>query len=225
MTDSDNAYPLRTARKHSTRTALVDAAAELFARKGVEDATLDEVAAHAGMHVQTLYRHFPSKAALAQAIELKYLERFRERIEDPARTEDTLTFWRDWVETAAREVTERDGGRGYRAAIQQRFAATAVPGNLLASWFEYEELLARSLARDLGVHPDKDPQPRLIACALWAGNVNAARRWVMSEKPGQTLSAACVAVVDGVVALLGGEALRKSKKTGSSRAAVNRRRR
>lgn len=225
MADSTTAYPLRTARKHSTRAALVEAAAELFARKGMDEATLDEVAARAGMHVQTLYRHFSSKAALAQAIELKYLERFRERIEDPARTEDTLTFWRKWVETAAREVTERDGGRGYRAAIQQRFAATAVPGNLLASWFEYEELLAASLARDLGVHPDKDPRPRLIACALWAGNVNAARRWVMADKPAQTLSAACVAVVDGVVALLGAAGLKKAKKTGSSRTAVARRRR
>ncbi|MBB6093492.1 AcrR family transcriptional regulator [Povalibacter uvarum] len=225
MTDRASAYPLRTARKHSTRAALVDAAAELFVRKGIDVATLDEVAAHAGMHVQTLYRHFPNKAALAQAIELRYLERFRERIEDPARTEDTLTFWRNWVETAAREVTERDGGRGYRAAIQQRFSATAVPGNLLASWFEYEELLAKSLARDLGVHPDEDPRPRLIACALWAGNVNAARRWVMSEKPGQSLSAACVAVVDGVVSLMGGQALRTAKKTTSSRASVARRRR
>lgn len=223
MTENASAFPRRTARKHSTRAALVDAAAKVFARKGVEAATLDEVAAQAGMHVQTLFRHFPNKAALAQAIELKYLERFRERIEDPARTEDTLTFWRNWVGTSANEVTGRDGGRGYRQAIQQRFAATAVPGNLLATWFEYEELLAAAFARDFGVDVDQDPRPRLMACALWAGNVNAARRWVMDPQPTRSLSAVCVAVVDDLVALMGGQPPARKKST-SSRARSARRR-
>jgi AcrR family transcriptional regulator len=55
-------------RTDKKRTAVVDAAARLFReRPDVEAVGVDEVAALAGVSKATLYRYFPSKAALVQA--------------------------------------------------------------------------------------------------------------------------------------------------------------
>ena len=49
------------------RARLVDAAREVFAERGF-DATLDDVARHAGLGTGTAYRHFPNKRALAAEV-------------------------------------------------------------------------------------------------------------------------------------------------------------
>src|ERR671937_1450248 len=49
------------------RALLVQAAREVFAERGLE-ASLDDVAHHAGLGVGTAYRHFANKYELAQAI-------------------------------------------------------------------------------------------------------------------------------------------------------------
>lgn len=49
------------------RAALIQAAREIFATRGFE-ASMDDIAEHAGLGVGTAYRHFPNKYALADAI-------------------------------------------------------------------------------------------------------------------------------------------------------------
>jgi AcrR family transcriptional regulator len=49
------------------RALLITAAREVFARRGLE-ASLDEVARHAGVGIGTAYRHFSNKFELAEAI-------------------------------------------------------------------------------------------------------------------------------------------------------------
>src|SRR5690349_18328147 len=58
--------PLR-ADAERNRRRLLDAAAELFAAKGLS-VGLDEIARHAGVGVGTAYRRFPDKAELIQAL-------------------------------------------------------------------------------------------------------------------------------------------------------------
>lgn len=50
-------------RKVETRALLVSAGLELFAERGFEQATLDEVALSAGFTKGAIYRHFRSKGA------------------------------------------------------------------------------------------------------------------------------------------------------------------
>jgi AcrR family transcriptional regulator len=61
-----------------SRNRLLDAAVEVFAERGYERATIDEIAAAAGLSKGTLYWHFPSKAALFQAL-------LEDRIDRPVR--------------------------------------------------------------------------------------------------------------------------------------------
>jgi AcrR family transcriptional regulator len=51
----------QTVRSERTRVALRRAAMELFAARGVEATTAEEIAAGAGVTLRTFYRHFPSK--------------------------------------------------------------------------------------------------------------------------------------------------------------------
>ena len=87
-------FPLREKRKAQTRASLIKAAQDLFSRKGYDETTLEQIAGHAGLHVQTLYRHFSSKQDLATAGDQDVLDRFRQLIEDPAREGNTFEFWR-----------------------------------------------------------------------------------------------------------------------------------
>ncbi len=58
----------RDARKAQTRARLLDAAASVYARRGFEGATLDEVAAEAGFTKGAVYSHFGSKENLLLAL-------------------------------------------------------------------------------------------------------------------------------------------------------------
>jgi AcrR family transcriptional regulator len=60
----DNSLPKRT----STRTRLLEAATEVFAREGVAGATTREIARVAGVNEVTLFRHFQNKEQLLAAV-------------------------------------------------------------------------------------------------------------------------------------------------------------
>ena len=60
--------PLRAERANETRAALVAAATELFTAKGWANTGMRQVAADAGVAVETLYSHFPSKRKLFDAV-------------------------------------------------------------------------------------------------------------------------------------------------------------
>jgi AcrR family transcriptional regulator len=175
------------------------AAMELFASRGYEETTLEEVAEAAGLHVQTLYRHFPSKQHLATAGEQDYLERFRRAIEDPARAGDTLTFWRRWVSEAASSVVD-DGGDRYRRYLKSRAALPAVASRLKAIQDEYEDLLTASLARDFGETGERISTARLVAGMLLAGNSYVLRCYAAEDFD---LAAEAVGVTTRVEALFG----------------------
>jgi AcrR family transcriptional regulator len=63
---------MRQKRKAETRTLLVEAGLRVFAERGVELASLDEVAIAAGFTKGALYRHFPSKGAFLLALFEQY---------------------------------------------------------------------------------------------------------------------------------------------------------
>lgn len=77
--------PLRRDAEQNRRRIMA-AAREVFAQRGF-DATLDEIADHAGLGVGTVYRRFPNKAALIDALFeqsfTRILELAREASEEP----------------------------------------------------------------------------------------------------------------------------------------------
>ena len=187
-------YPLREKRKMQSRAALVGAAVDLFASNGFEETTLESVAEKAGLHVQTLYRHFPTKSDLVAAIWRESFSAFETFFR--ARESDALSAWRDWVEHRGIIVT-RKGNADYRKIVDDFWAYPTVSTITLKFWYRYEETLAEGIAEDMGVDVARDPLPTLIACMLWGGNLHAARNW--AEAGGKaSLVKACLEVVDTV---------------------------
>lgn len=54
--------------KEAARARIVEAAIELFTRKGFDGATMDEIAKSVGVSKPALYRYFPGKDALLEAV-------------------------------------------------------------------------------------------------------------------------------------------------------------
>ncbi|MEW5852735.1 MAG: TetR/AcrR family transcriptional regulator [Myxococcota bacterium] len=57
-----------TSERPSTRESIMKAAVELFAERGFHGVAVPEVAQRAGVATGSIYRHFPSKEALANAL-------------------------------------------------------------------------------------------------------------------------------------------------------------
>jgi AcrR family transcriptional regulator len=71
----------------SNRGRILDAALEVFGRGG-EAASTEEVARLAGVGIATVFRHFPTKADLLDAVLVRRFDRLRERAEQLAASED-----------------------------------------------------------------------------------------------------------------------------------------
>ena len=190
-------YPARERRKQQTRAALIDSAVDLFSKRGYEDTTLEQIADHAGLHVQTLYRHFPSKPHLATAVDQSRMDEFSQAILDPARTDTTFEFWREWIQLSVRRLRKHTRGLArYRDLVRRSYAMPSVSTHVLAMGFEYERLLTKSLAADFDLDPEQYRLPRLVACMLYAANAEVVRRWV--SEGGFDLTEEAVAVADEV---------------------------
>src|SRR5256884_5965226 len=63
---------IRARRKAETRSLLVEAGLQVFAERGIELGSLDEVAQTAGFTKGAIYRQFPSKSAFLLALFEQY---------------------------------------------------------------------------------------------------------------------------------------------------------
>ncbi len=67
---------------NNTRSELVDVARQLFARKGFDNTTMNEIAAMSGKGRRTLYTYFKSKSDVYMAVVESETSRIIERIEE-----------------------------------------------------------------------------------------------------------------------------------------------
>src|SRR5258707_11688069 len=61
---------------------LLSAGAAAFAEHGADDASLEEIARRAGVGIGTLYRHFPPRQALLEAVYRDQVEALRARADE-----------------------------------------------------------------------------------------------------------------------------------------------
>ena len=133
------------------RAGLLAAARTLFAERG-DEVHMSEVAAAAGVGVGTLYRHFPTRQALVEAIAAErfagILEFARERcLPEP----DTHAALRLFL-THVAEVHEQ--GRDLSGVIEAAFGDTEPRGTLAADLLAVGDMLLRRGQADGTVKPD-----------------------------------------------------------------------
>ena len=80
MTDEPDPYAPKRERGHQRVAAIMEAGAALFKEQGYDAVTMTEIAARSGTAFGSLYRFFPSKEALADALLLRYAQHALDRL-------------------------------------------------------------------------------------------------------------------------------------------------
>ncbi len=158
----------RDERKAETRTALLEAASRVFARRGYHAASVDEVAVEAGFSTGALYSNFDGKEDLFLALLQREIERHVQQISEAVAERATLQerarggadYWIEFLEREPELVL-----------LFMEFWAFAVrnPGvrsRFAARYAEVRAALARIIeegARDLGVELARPPEQLAIA--------------------------------------------------------------
>src|SRR5262249_10883381 len=92
------------------RERLIEAASEVFREQGY-DASLDEVAKRAGVGAGTLYRHFPSRDLLMDAIMQSWVDRVNDAADKVLVHEgDPRDLLLSWFETYVELISLHKGG-------------------------------------------------------------------------------------------------------------------
>jgi AcrR family transcriptional regulator len=88
--------PMRAdARRNYER--LLSAALAVFAEHGADDASLEEIARRAGVGIGTLYRHFPTRQALLEAVYRDQVEGMRAKADELLRSDAPAEALADWL--------------------------------------------------------------------------------------------------------------------------------
>ena len=109
MSDAPASRPLRKDAARN-RALLIQAAREVFAERGLE-ASLDDVAHHAGLGVGTAYRHFANKHELARAIFSEAVDEIVQTARAAAELDDPWQGIVTFLEKAAEAQTTDRGLR------------------------------------------------------------------------------------------------------------------
>ena len=157
---------LREQKKHQTRTALSDAALALFTEHGFDQVTVAEVAAAAGVSVNTAFNYFPTKEDLffdrQTEVEQRLATWARTR---PPGTTPTAAI-RDGLLQA---LAGSDPTLGLSKQANTFWRTVDASPSLQARTREIAERAEAALAAALAEEaPPSDPLPHLLAAALAA---------------------------------------------------------
>jgi AcrR family transcriptional regulator len=169
---------LRERKKLETRQALADAAIKLAVERGLENVTVEDIAARAGVSQRTFFNYFPSKEdavlrpdadpiAMAQVI----IDRLNGIPADvhPLRA----------IAAAFRPVAERIDHEArewlVRVSIVENDPALLV--KMFTAQKETERMVHEAIAARVGVDPDTDIYPELVYQTVGAAFRAATHRW------------------------------------------------
>jgi AcrR family transcriptional regulator len=122
----------------TNRGRILDVAEEVFGTGG-RSASTEEVARQAEVGIATVFRHFPTKAALVEAVLVRRFDRLREHAEGMLRSADAGTAFFDFfghlvadaatkiaIAEALQEITGDSGGDAAAASLGLRRAFGAL---------------------------------------------------------------------------------------------------
>ncbi|MFJ4436171.1 TetR/AcrR family transcriptional regulator [Streptomyces sp. NPDC088923] len=172
---------LRERKKTRTRERLLRTALELFAARGYESTTVDEIAARAEVSTRTFFRYFATKEHVALAtqelIERWFLQALRARPagEPPvlALRRAVLESWGGLPEVAGLSVPVDLHLRTCRLVAR----TPALLAARLRRASESEEEMARVIAAREGVDPERDLRPRVVVAAFGGVMRLTEHRW------------------------------------------------
>ncbi|HEY3007694.1 MAG TPA: TetR family transcriptional regulator [Micromonosporaceae bacterium] len=175
---------LRERKKQRTHDALVDAAFDLFKRKGFEATTIDEIAEAVELSPRTFFRYFESKEDVALTLlDQQFSAVYAAFAARPAR-EPVLTALRhavvEMMNACERGTAGFDAER-FSCAQQVMKDSPAVHARSLEVCSARIAELARHVGGRMGVDPLTDPRPTLVAAVATTAVQTAMIAWREAE--------------------------------------------
>src|ERR687884_459169 len=88
MAAAQDIQPRKRLSAEDRRTAILEAALEVFSRRGYNGASIDEIAQAAGISKALIYEHFPSKRDLHVSLLERHVQEIFDRLAEAAATSD-----------------------------------------------------------------------------------------------------------------------------------------
>jgi AcrR family transcriptional regulator len=154
---------LRQVKKARTRQRLVEVAVTLFEDRGFDEVTVEEIADAALVSPRTFYRYFGSKEGVLSDEQDRRLDLLRGAIAAHPAGEPPLAALRAGVLALARRTEVDDvelSRRRMRLVESTPSLGVHRRADLQPLW---EQVIAEAIAARLGVDPDTDVRPRLLA--------------------------------------------------------------
>jgi AcrR family transcriptional regulator len=166
---------LRERNKLRTRQEIADATLRLAAERGLENVTVEQIAAAADVAPRTFFRYFESKEDALLADHSERLELLRETLKSRPATEGPLTA----VRTALLDVVgDLEEHREHMLSkVQLMENNPTLRGRSLEMMGQLELTIAEALAERTGVELETDYRPFLIAAAVCTAMRVAIDRW------------------------------------------------
>ncbi len=144
------------------RKRIVAAARKSMARKGL-DAQMDEIARMAGVGVGTVYRHFPTKEALVEALAAERFERLRDLAHEALAEPDPWKAFEEFIRASA--VIQTDD-RALSEVLVSRPETMGRAAESVGMLDLVSQILGRAQRAGV-VRPDAQPRDiPMIMCAL-----------------------------------------------------------
>ncbi|KAA2253838.1 TetR family transcriptional regulator [Solihabitans fulvus] len=173
---------LRERKKLETREALGWATVRLVVERGMDNVSVEDIAAEAGVSPRTFNNYFSSKA---EAIAARHLARVRQITVLFQARPATEPLWQ--ALTAA--VVEQAGiGHGppdpkWLTGVKLMIAERALQSAFVEAAIVSGRELAVAVAARTGTDVDRDLYPRLVAAAVGAANQVATEQWLAADPP------------------------------------------
>ncbi|MDQ1425874.1 MAG: hypothetical protein QOD72_3372 [Acidimicrobiaceae bacterium] len=167
-TDTPRPLGRRERKRLETRNGLVAVALELFAERGFDAVTVNDIADRADVDPSTFFRHFGSKEAVIFSEVSDWTGRLGDTVRAQPADASLLETLRGGVkDLAAVLMVDLDNERR-RAELIESTPSVRAQGLMVRE--ELINELAQAFAERMGVDPDRDSRPYLLA----ASNVLAA---------------------------------------------------
>lgn len=167
----------RERKKQRTREALIDAAFALFAEKGFDATTVEEIADAVDVSSRTFFRYFASKEDVALTFQEEQVQAVAAVLAARPADEPIMTALRRTVVEIARagEAGELgfDSGR-FECMLTLVKDSPALMAGSLEHAQRKQALLTDIVARRMGLDPATDLRPHVVAAAAHCGFQSAA---------------------------------------------------
>lgn len=164
-------------RRDFVRLEIERAGMDLFAERGYDSVTVQDIAEAAGIGRRTFFRHFRSKEELLQAYDSRMAERALHALgRRPVGESAAEALCKALLSTAEMPVDQEPIALHRNKVLQEAGADKVIAGSP-----EVRDAFVHLTAQRMGVDPHADTRPHVIVWSVFAAARAATRQWVVTS--------------------------------------------